>query len=173
LIPYFPEHVFDGTYDQRPNLQEIRPPDYDDYIRLSKEISATQEFILTKLANLQAVPEALTKLQIVYQKAEKLEKRLENCATPDEMDSYINSVEAKLDKLIEKVTNLQKALARTTIEYSNLQERVETIEKGWETDVSAFQKYNRGEFARLKESVKNSLDELKKQIQSLKDILGS
>jgi len=173
MIPYFPEHIFDGTHDFRPNLQEVRPPDRDDYIRLSKELQETQNFILTRLKNLEATPDVLSKLRMVYKKAENLEKNLEKYVTPAEMDTYIKGVETKLDRLIEKTSKLQKLLAKTNLEYSDLRERIQSIEDGWETDVTAFQRYNRGEYARLKQAVQESLDDLKKQLQSLKDILGS
>lgn len=173
MIPYFPEHIFDGTWDGRANLSEVRPPTYGDYVRLSKELQATQEFILSKLQNLQGVPAATEKLQDICQTAKKIEKKLEKSIIPDELDAYIKSVETKLEELLEKVQKLQKALARTNIEYLSLQGRTEKIEKGWETDVSAFQRYNRGEHARFKESVQNSIDDLKKQLLSLRDILGS
>ena len=170
---YFPEHIFDGTHDKRTTLQEVRPPDYDDYIRLYREIQETQNFLLNKLENLQKVPDVLGLLQTVHQKAEKIEKKLKKSTIPEELDAYIKNVESKLEQSLEETKRLQRLLAKTSLEYSELEERIKIIEDGWQTDVTGFQKYNRGEYARFRQSVKDDLDALKKQILALKDILGS
>jgi len=57
------------------------------------------------------------------------------------------------------------------LELITLNERVEKIESSWGTDVAGFQRYNRGEFARLKERVDSEVADLKQQLTALKDIL--
>jgi len=171
MTPYFPERIFDGTYDARPQLQEVRPPEYQDYIRLAKELQATQEFILRNFENLKAAPNTLADLARVSGEMEKIDKKLKNLATPEEFDAYINNVEARLNKVSKKLMALQKAVAKTSLDLVALEDRVKIIEESWEKDVSAFQRYNRGEFARLKEKVEKEVATLKDSIKRLKNIL--
>jgi len=166
----FPDKIFDGTHSGRENLSEIRPPDYQDYLKLSQELGAIQGFILQNLENLTAAPDTLSILASVEAKAKNIEEKLKNLATPDALDSYIRGVEVKLDKLLSKLVALQKSLAALHLANSSLDDRIGKIEKAWATDVTAFQRYNRGEFSRLKESIEHDIHELKTQIQTLRDI---
>lgn len=170
LPPYFPAHIFNGTWSGRPNDYDMYPPTFFDYLKLSKELEATQKFILDNFKNLQAAPDSIRKLQEISEKAENIEKNLGKLATPEQLDSYIEGVECKLNSLIAKVDALQKTLAAIHLKYVDLSDRLTTIEKGWETDVAAFQRYNRGEFARLKEAVEKEIAELREHIKLLKDI---
>jgi len=170
LLPFFPEKVFDGTFSGRPNLSDVRPPGYHDYMKLAKEIEHTQRFILENFENLQSSPDLLGFFRDLEAKSEKINEKLENITPPDDLLAYIKDVERKTAVLDDRIHTLQRSLARAELSIGDLADRLETIESSWANDVTAFQRHNRGEYSRLKESVAAEIDDLRDRIKRLKDI---
>ena len=165
----FPEKVFDGTHQQRPDLAAIIPPEYVDYIILTRELAATQEYLLNLAQNNEIMPDLDGILKAAIKKIEAVQKDVKKVTPPARLKVRLGKLETKIKEL-----DSRKAVASIRSEMASLRDTIDTnqlqvlrLQESFANEVKGFQNRMLNMFKKLEQEATDRLDDLEDKMSKV------
>jgi predicted nucleic acid-binding Zn-ribbon protein len=165
----FPEKVFDGTHGARPEMSSVVPPEFLDYVILTREIAATQAYILNLAKNTEIMPDLDGILKEAIAKIEGVQQEVKKVTPPARLKVRMGKLEDKIKELDARkaVDNLRSELAslRDTIDNNQLQ--VLRLQDSFSKDVKGFQNRMLNMFKTLEQDATDRLASLEEKMSKV------
>jgi len=113
----FPNKIWDGCTQTRPDLDTTSAPDYTDWVAIVHEIQAMEEYILSLAGNIEVMPDLRKKTEAASLCVTHLISQIGKVKPPENLIKRLKVLEAKIadmaskgeiDKNHRKVAALQK-----------------------------------------------------------------
>ncbi len=165
----FPKKVFDGTHQQRPEMSSVLPPEFIDYVILTREIAAAQEYILNLSQNVTVMPDLDGILKEAIEKIEKVQGDVKKVTPPARLKTRLGKLEDKVKEI-----DARKQLANTRSEIASLRDTVDTnqlqmlrLQEAFAKEVKGFQNRMLNMFKTLEQEATQRLNALEEKMSKV------
>jgi predicted nucleic acid-binding Zn-ribbon protein len=156
----FPNKIWDGVTDSRPDLQVVAAPSHNDWRLMLHELVAIQEYILNLTNNIEDMPNLGETISDATAQVREMLVTLDELAPPAELKEDVRRLQRELLDLGENQANLRsgvkKLLLRTrTVEalfkkhQETVTEQVDVIKCGVRNQLAEYEKKMRGDQLKL------------------------
>lgn len=170
-MPTFPDAVWDGITDGRPDLDVVTAPSHNDWRLMLHELVAIQKYILNLSSNIEDMPNLGETIGGATAQVREMLVTLDELSPPAELKQDVRGLQRKLSDLNENQDNLRsgvkKLLLRTrTVEalFKKLEvtmaEQVEVIKHNVRNQLAAYEKLMRADNLKLQKQIDELHDAL-------------
>jgi len=138
----FPEKIWDGRSAARSNLTDICAPGYEDWCTITRELQATQRYLLDLTDTLETMPNLKQLIEDGRSNIAAYLRKVKDMTLPADLKRDVKAVEKRIDKLdgiderldtlIRLVQALQQQLFAHTADYQKFKDNVKKYEQGME-----------------------------------------
>jgi len=169
----FPREVWDGTTPRRLSLDAVTAPDHSDWMALTRELQATQRYILNLSGSLEAMPNFDKLFKEAAARINSLFSELELLTPPADLQGDIAAMQQKLENLDTRTEHerLKNGVKKLFLRSRAFEAAFKTLKKDVYHQLSVLTHSYRNQFTKLEESTRERTDKLQLQIAELQDVL--
>ncbi|MCK9437131.1 MAG: hypothetical protein M0Q12_07995 [Synergistaceae bacterium] len=165
----FPDRIFNGTHAQRPDLSTVKGPDHLDYILLSKELQAVQEYLLNLASNTTLMPNLTQALEEAYQQIKNLKAEVSKVTPPKVLKAALETLQAKVEEIDcrKQLANIQSELLTIKDSIAKNQLQMLQLQRDFAQDVKGFQNKLTNQFQKLEKEANKRLDDTEERLDKV------
>ncbi|MHA1287051.1 MAG: hypothetical protein ACTSPB_06550 [Candidatus Thorarchaeota archaeon] len=169
----FPKAVWDGLSTSRKNLDDVKSPDYKDWLAMLDELQAMQSYILNLTGSLESMPnlaEDLSKAQI---KVDKFVEELGRLSPPADLYKEVTKLRRQLEEIDTRQEHerLKNGVRKLFLRTRHLEKAYKELKKDMLYQIEVLMNSVRNQFQQLQRKVKEQHKVLQSQISELQDVL--
>lgn len=171
----FPEKIWDGRSATRSNLTDICAPGHEDWCTITREMQATQRYLLDLTDTLETMPNLKQAIEDGRSNIAAYLRKVKDMALPADLKKDVEAVKERIDKLdgiserldtlIRLVQALQQQLFAHTADYQKFKNNVKKYEQGMENKT----RLRMGQFEK---TTNERVQELTQRINDISELLS-
>ncbi len=162
----FPDQVFDGLHDARPDSQTVSPPEAIDYWVLVRELASVQAYVQNLFQGVDIMPNLKGELEAALAQIDGVQAEIKRLTPPAKLRKQLVTLEQKLLELDNRkdVANLRSEVAslHDTITTNQLQGL--RLQESFAREVKGFQNRMLNMFKKMEKEFSSRLDALESKM---------
>lgn len=167
----FPNGIWDGTTDGRPDLTVVQAPTHHDWRRMLHELEAVQRYVLSLSDNVQDMPSLGSSIQEAGERVETMLTILAELTPPVEMENEVKQIHEELGGLQRSHIRVKSGVKKLLVRMRSAMESHKNLETEVSAQIEAVRHNIRNQLASHTKQIEIKQRALQKQINELHEAL--
>jgi len=167
----FPNGIWNGITDARPDLAVVKPPTHNDWRLMLHELEAIQRYVLNLADNIDKMPNINEEIKDATAKVEKMQATLERVSPPWQLEGAVRGIRERLDTLLESHSKVKRGVKRLLLRTRTVEDLYKKLEEEVAQQFEVIRNQVRNQLASHSKETKARVEALQKQIEELHDAL--
>jgi len=169
----FPKTIWNGLSASRKNLDDVKSPDYKDWLAMLDELQAMQSYILNLTGNLESMPNLAEDLSKAQMKVDKFIEELRRLSPPADLYKEITKLWYQLKEIDTRQEHerLKNGVRKLFLRTRHLEKAYKELKEDMLYQVEVLMNSVRNQFQQFQCKMKEQHEVLQSQISELQDVL--